>query len=50
VRTDAQRARKATAQIYAKWKVMQSEQTFDELITRALSRRGLIRRMEGRCT
>ncbi|MCL4768976.1 MAG: glycosyltransferase [Burkholderiaceae bacterium] len=47
VRTDAQRARKATAQIYAKWKVMQSEQTFDELITRALSRRGLIRRMEG---
>lgn len=49
VRVDAQRARTATAQLYSKWRVLQSEQTFDELITRALSRRSLLRRVD-QCT
>lgn len=47
VRTDALRARLATEQIYTKWQVMQSAQTFDELVTRSLQRRHLTRRLEG---
>lgn len=42
VQADRQRAADATAQLYAKWQVLQSKQTFDELVSRSLSRRGLM--------
>lgn len=45
VRAEGTRAREATARLYAKWKVLQSQQTFDELITRALSRRSIVRQL-----
>ncbi len=47
VQTDPERARAATAQLYAKWQVLQSQQTFQELIVRALSRRHFLRQLEG---
>lgn len=46
VQVDASRARAATALLYGKWQVLQSEDTFKELITRALSRRSMLRRLE----
>lgn len=45
VQAEGSRAREATARLYAKWKVLQSQQTFDELITRALSRRSTVRQL-----
>lgn len=45
VQTDQTVAQSATAHLYAKWGVLQSAQTFDELITRALARRQLYRQL-----
>ena len=45
VQTDLTMAQSATARLYAKWSVLQSTQTFDELITRALARRQLHRQL-----
>lgn len=45
VRTDEQRSRAATAQLYAKWQVLQTQQTFTELIGRAVARRNLLRQL-----
>ena len=39
VQVDPEMARQATASLYAKWAVFQTESTFQALITRALSRR-----------
>ena len=39
VQVDAQRAKAATAQIFHKWDICRTESTFDELVSRALSRR-----------
>lgn len=48
VQADRQRAADATAQLYAKWQVLQSQQTFEELVTRALSRRSLLSKLAER--
>ncbi|GAB2743039.1 hypothetical protein GCM10027019_23150 [Melaminivora jejuensis] len=45
VQTDPQRSRNATAQLYAKWQVLQAPQTFSELIGRAVERRALLRQL-----
>lgn len=45
VQTDPSVAQAATARLYAKWGLLQSVQTFDELITRALARRQLYRQL-----
>jgi len=45
VQTDPQRSREATARLYAKWQVLQSEATFAQLIGRAVERRALLRRL-----
>lgn len=45
VQTDQTVAQSATAHLYAKWGVLQSAQTFEELITRALARRQLYRQL-----
>jgi len=42
VQVDPERAKNATAALFAKWSVYQTESTFGELITRALSRRHLL--------
>ncbi len=48
VQADRQRAADATAQLYAKWQVLQSKQTFEELVTRSLSRRSLLSQLAER--
>lgn len=48
VQADRQRAADATAQLYAKWQVLQSKQTFEELVTRSLSRRSLLSQLTER--
>lgn len=45
VKTDTERARHATTMLYAKWSVFQTEAVFQQLITRALSRRHLERQL-----
>lgn len=45
VQADRTVAQSATAHLYAKWGVLQSTQTFEELITRALARRQLYRQL-----
>lgn len=45
VRTDDRRSNAATAQLYAKWQVLQTVQTFHELIGRAVNRRALLRQL-----
>lgn len=45
VQTDQATAQTATARLYGKWGVLQSVQTFEELITRALVRRQLYRQL-----
>ncbi|EJE53638.1 putative glycosyltransferase [Acidovorax sp. CF316] len=48
VQADRQRAADATAQLYAKWQVLQSKQTFEELVTRSLSRRSVLSQLAER--
>lgn len=48
VQADRQRAADATGQLYAKWQVLQSKQTFEELVTRSLSRRSLLSQLTER--
>jgi len=45
VQSEVSRARLATARLYTKWNVLQTAETFDELITRALSRRRIQRQL-----
>ena len=45
VQAEGARAREATARLYAKWQVLQSEHSFHQLITRALSRRATLRQL-----
>lgn len=46
VQAEGGRAQLATERIYRKWAVLQSAQTFDALITRALSRRRILRQLD----
>ena len=46
IQAERVRAKEATTRLYAKWGVVWSEQTFEELISRALSRRGALRRLD----
>ena len=47
VQVDPEMARQATAKLYAKWDVFQTEPIFQALITRALSRRQVERELAG---
>ncbi|MES2609821.1 MAG: glycosyltransferase [Pseudomonadota bacterium] len=48
VQADRLRAADATSQLYTKWQVLQSKQTFEELVTRSLSRRSLLSQLAER--
>ncbi len=46
VQAERSRAHEATAYLYSKWDVLQSAQTFNELVSRALSRRSALRQLK----
>ena len=46
MQAERSRAQEATAYLYSKWDVLQSAQTFNELVSRALSRRSALRQLK----